>query len=142
MTARLDKHGQVVAIGDRVRLPSRRDGYVRGFGWSGGQERAIVQYHLSELDQVRLPACLLEKLHCRDCPSPRNPRPPNATVRRQGDHVKGENHYKARLSDKDVREMRELHRRAKKGYETLALIFGCGASTARDICTKRTRRDA
>lgn len=142
MTARLDKHGQAIGIGDRVRLPSNQEGHVRGFGWSGGRERAIVQYHRSGLDEVRLPALLLEKLSRREHRSVPRPRRPGTNVRCQCDHPHGENHYRARLSDRQVRQMRELHRQAKKSYESLALIFGCGTSTARDICTKRTRRDA
>ena len=142
MTARLDKHGQTIGIGDRVRLPSQKDGDIRGFSWSGGWERAIVRYDVSELNEVRLPSHLLEKLPGRHIRAPRRPRRTATTSGQQRGHPSGESHYKARLTDKDVREMRELHRRAKKGYETLALIFGCGASTARDICTGRTRRDA
>ncbi len=56
----------------------------------------------------------------------------------------GETHHRARLSDDQVREMRRLYEDWKanglrKGYATLAAIFGCGESTARDIVTYRTR---
>lgn len=56
----------------------------------------------------------------------------------------GERHHKAKLTDEQVRDMRQLYQGwkeqgANKGYETLATIFGCGISTARDICTYRTR---
>lgn len=49
-----------------------------------------------------------------------------------------------KVSDETVKEMRDLYFRWKregsiKGYQTLASIFGCGVSTARDIVTFRTR---
>ena len=49
-----------------------------------------------------------------------------------------------RVSFETVKEMRDMYFRwqaegANKGYQTLANIFGCGVSTARDICTFRTR---
>lgn len=50
----------------------------------------------------------------------------------------GEHHQKARLSDDDVRRMREMNARGI-GYRRLRKLFGCGESTARDICTYRTR---
>jgi hypothetical protein len=141
MRTRFDKHGQTVGIGDRVRLPSNREGEVCGFGWSGGRERAIVRYCLPDGDDVRVPANLLERLPSGRAPS-RPRRRTASTTRPRGRHPHGETHYRARLSDAEVREMRELHQRARKGYESLAQIFGCGTSTARDICTGRTRRDA
>jgi len=59
----------------------------------------------------------------------------------------GESHHRARLSDVQVREMRRIYYEwkwngIKKGYATLADIFGCGKSTARDIVTYRRRREA
>lgn len=56
----------------------------------------------------------------------------------------GQDHHKAKLTDAQVKDMRTLYQNwkqqgARKGYETLAAIFGCGVSTARDICTYRTR---
>ncbi|GAB4059247.1 hypothetical protein GCM10028811_12970 [Uliginosibacterium sediminicola] len=51
----------------------------------------------------------------------------------------GERHGKAALSDAEVLLMRSQHKPGLVGYETLAKRFGCGASTARDICTYRTR---
>jgi hypothetical protein len=141
MSIRLDKHGQVVGIGDRVRLPSNREGSICGFGWSGGRERAIVRYCPAETDEVRVPPHLLERVPGRIVPpQPRRCKP--STTRPRGRHPHGETHYRARLSDAQVRAMRELHQRARKGYESLAQMFGCGTSTARDICTGRTRRDA
>lgn len=57
-------------------------------------------------------------------------------------HRVGEHHGKARLSDAQVREMRAAHVPYVVGYETLARMFGCAVSTARDICTYRTRASA
>lgn len=57
-------------------------------------------------------------------------------------HRAGQSHPRAKLTDEQVREMRELHEKRRKGYGTLAIIFACGESTARDICTYRTRRTA
>lgn len=56
----------------------------------------------------------------------------------------GEGHHRAKLTDDQVREMRALYSEWKagglrKGYAALAAIFDCGISTARDICTYRTR---
>lgn len=57
-------------------------------------------------------------------------------------HRCGQSHPRAKLTFEQVREMRELHERRGKGYGTLAAIFACGESTARDICTYRTRNSA
>jgi len=56
----------------------------------------------------------------------------------------GESHQRAKLTDAQVREMRSLHGRARAplGYGALAKRFNCGESTARDICTFRTRASA
>ncbi|MBL8474411.1 MAG: hypothetical protein JNM98_21665 [Rhodocyclaceae bacterium] len=62
----------------------------------------------------------------------------------------GETHHNARLSDANVRAMRATWARWKgesdgierKGYGMLGKVFGCGASTARDIVLYRTRRFA
>lgn len=139
MTARLDKHGRVIEIGDRVRLPSQQTGCVRGFSCSAGLERALVQYDLSELDAVSLSPHLLERLHHQNVRSHRKPRQSVATAHGR---QRGQKHFRAQLTDSEVLEMRKLHRRAKKGYGILALIFQCGVSTARDICTMRTRQGA
>lgn len=48
-------------------------------------------------------------------------------------------HHRAKLTDKQVADMRNQHLAYVVGYETLAKRFGCGVSTARDICTYRTR---
>lgn len=50
-------------------------------------------------------------------------------------------HHRAKLTADQVRQMRAAHVPGKVGYETLAAQFGCGVSTARDICTYRTRWD-
>jgi hypothetical protein len=50
-------------------------------------------------------------------------------------------HHRAKLSNDQVRKMRELYMPYVRGYETLAAKFGCGISTARDICQYRTRRN-
>ena len=57
----------------------------------------------------------------------------------------GERHYRAKLSDDEVMKMRAMHdsrHKGGRGYASLALLFGVGISTARDICTYRTRRNA
>lgn len=51
-------------------------------------------------------------------------------------------HHRAKLSDAEVKKMRAMHRPYVRGYLALSAIFGCGESTARDICTYRTRRSA
>ena len=43
------------------------------------------------------------------------------------------------MTDADVARMRRMHKPGIVGYKTLAADFGCGISTARDICTYRTR---
>ena len=59
-------------------------------------------------------------------------------------HRCGERHHRAKLTDSQVREMRTIYaewkvKRLRRGYSTLAAMFGCGVSTARDIITLRTR---
>lgn len=67
--------------------------------------------------------------------------------------VRGAKHFRAKLSDGEVRSMREIYNRwveagkagksgAQKGYGAIGIIFGCSQWTARDICTYRTRIDA
>lgn len=70
-----------------------------------------------------------------------------AITRNHTGHRVGECHQKAKLSDDQVREMRRLYAEWKakgwrKGYDTLAAIYGCGMATARDIITYRTRASA
>ncbi len=65
-------------------------------------------------------------------------------------HRMGEDHQHAKLSDADVRRMRRDYARAERragtggggGYATMARLYGCGVSTARDILTYRTRASA
>ena len=54
----------------------------------------------------------------------------------------GQDHQKAKLTDEQVRQMRSRYLAYVVGYEKLALEFGCGVSTARDICTFKTRYSA
>lgn len=56
----------------------------------------------------------------------------------------GEAHQKAKLSDAQVKAMRAEYEPGKrgKGYLSLARKYGCGESTARDICTNATRYSA
>lgn len=53
----------------------------------------------------------------------------------------GEQHHNAKLSDEDVDEMRKKREEQPWlwSYQALADEYGCGVSTARDICTYRTR---
>ena len=48
-------------------------------------------------------------------------------------------HHKAKISNELVKAMRKEHLAYVRGYETLAKKYQCGISTARDICTYRTR---
>jgi hypothetical protein len=48
-------------------------------------------------------------------------------------------HHKAKLTTAEVIDMRKQHLAYVVGYVTLAKRFKCGVSTARDICTYRTR---
>ena len=53
-------------------------------------------------------------------------------------HRVSQHHPRAKLSDAEVKEMR-THHAAGIGYARLAKHYRCGISTARDICTYRTR---
>jgi hypothetical protein len=48
-------------------------------------------------------------------------------------------HHKAKLPFEVVKAMRKEHLAYIRGYEYLAKKYKCGISTARDICTYRTR---
>jgi hypothetical protein len=48
-------------------------------------------------------------------------------------------HHKAKLPFTAVKAMRAAHLPYVVGYKKLAKQFGCAESTARDICTFRTR---
>lgn len=70
---------------------------------------------------------------------------PSPQPRRPG-HRRGAAHPRARLSDDQVREMRQTyeswkHSGDRRGYLALSRLYGCSASTARDIITYRTRWD-
>ena len=62
MNGRLDKFGQWLSMGDRVRCPTQRQGTVRGFAQSAGRQRVIVEYDGSDLGRVTLLPRLLEKV--------------------------------------------------------------------------------
>jgi hypothetical protein len=62
-------------------------------------------------------------------------------------HASGEKHYRAKLSDERVREIRNTWHAWKaagewKGYKSLAIVFGISPWTARDLVTYRTRKGA
>lgn len=57
-------------------------------------------------------------------------------------HRVGECHQRAILSDAQVRDMRYDRQRHGMSYARLALKYGCGTSTARDICNYVTRYGA
>ena len=53
----------------------------------------------------------------------------------------GQSHQRAKLLDLEVIAMRKMHIPYVVGYDKLAKIFNCGVSTARDVCTYRTRKN-
>ena len=53
-------------------------------------------------------------------------------------HRVGQHHQRAKLSDSRVARMRADNAKGV-GYKRLAKKYACGISTARDICTYRTR---
>lgn len=57
-------------------------------------------------------------------------------------HRVGECHQRAVLSDAQVRAIRHDRERHGMSYARLALKYGCGVSTARDICNYVTRYTA
>ena len=62
------------------------------------------------------------------------------TIRRNHTgHRMGEQHHRARLTDAQVAEIRAKHIPYIFGYKRLAREYGCSESTARNICTYRTR---
>ena len=64
------------------------------------------------------------------------------TARSITGHRCGESHQRAKLTDTQVIEMRRRHEVDGIGYRKAAKEFHCGQSTARDICTYRTRYSA
>lgn len=61
------------------------------------------------------------------------------TTRGYNHQLSGAAHPKAKLTTAQVDEMREIYESGGVGYGFLGEIFGCGASTARDIVRYRTR---
>lgn len=57
-------------------------------------------------------------------------------------HRIGQDHQNAKLTDEQVRQMRQDHDNDLGGYQTLAKRYGCGISTARDIVNGWTRQSA
>ncbi|APQ14692.1 hypothetical protein BJP27_24265 (plasmid) [Pseudomonas oryzihabitans] len=57
-------------------------------------------------------------------------------------HRCGASHPKARLTFDQVQAMRNDYAKGVGGYVALAKAYGCGISTARDICTLATRVSA
>jgi len=57
-------------------------------------------------------------------------------------HPIGQSHHKARLTDAQVRQMRQLRQDFGLTYKKLAERFKCGESTARDIVNYCTRYSA
>lgn len=51
----------------------------------------------------------------------------------------GETHHRAKLTDKEVDKIRDLHEDDGLGYRTLARMFSVSKSTIRDICRYDTR---
>ena len=54
-------------------------------------------------------------------------------------HRQGQSHQRAKLLDLEVVAMRAMYKPYVCGYGEVARAFNCGVSTARDICTYRTR---
>ncbi|TDX30807.1 hypothetical protein DFO67_10462 [Modicisalibacter xianhensis] len=57
-------------------------------------------------------------------------------------HRVGECHQKAKLTDAQVREMRAEYERHGTSYARLAIKYGCGKATVRDIVNYYTRASA
>lgn len=51
----------------------------------------------------------------------------------------GESHHRAKLTDEQVDQMRELHEEQGIGYRTLAKQFNVSKRTVRDIVQYKTR---
>ena len=51
----------------------------------------------------------------------------------------GQSHTRAKLTTAQVDDLREIYEKGGIGYGYLAALFGCGASTVRDIVLYRTR---
>lgn len=57
-------------------------------------------------------------------------------------HRVGECHQKAKLTDAQVRNVRDARKRFGWSYKELGKFFGVSPWTVRDICTYRTRASA
>ena len=57
-------------------------------------------------------------------------------------HLRGENHMRAKFSDRQVSEMRHMHEVLGMSRVDIAGAFGCSYWTVRDILTGRTRKTA
>ena len=57
-------------------------------------------------------------------------------------HRVGQDHQKAKLTDEQVRQLRQDHDNDLGGYRTLAKRYNIGVSTARDIVNGYTRGTA
>lgn len=51
----------------------------------------------------------------------------------------GESHHKARLSDAQVEQIRDLYEEGLMSYRAIARIFDCSRNTIKDICKYRRR---
>lgn len=54
-------------------------------------------------------------------------------------YPRGQEHPRARLTDEQVAEIRDLHEQGGLGYKRLAARFNTSPSTIRNICTYATR---
>lgn len=57
-------------------------------------------------------------------------------------HRVGQDHHRAKLTDEQVRQLRQDHDNDLGGYRTLAKKYGTSRSTARDIVNGWTRGTA
>ena len=57
-------------------------------------------------------------------------------------HLRGENHHRAKFSDRQVSEMRHMAEVLDMNRMAIASAFGCSYWTVRDILTRRTRKTA
>lgn len=64
---------------------------------------------------------------------------PTPITRNHTRHRCGACHQKAKLTTEQVNEIRALYATDGYSYEALAIVFGCGVSTVRDIVQLRTR---
>lgn len=60
-------------------------------------------------------------------------------TRNQTGHRCGASHQRAKLSTEQVAQMRAEYQTGRMSYARLAILYGCGTSTVRDIVLYRTR---